>query len=76
MRRARRLRSSLIDRVLHDDETETLSIWFRNRRAYVYERVPVALYDAFVHAGSAGSFFNAAIKGHYPCHRLGKRYAP
>ncbi len=76
MQRARRLDSSLIDRILHDDEAETLSVWFKGRGAYVYDHVPRAIYDALVRAQSAGTFFNQMVKGHYPCHRARKRYAP
>lgn len=76
MERARRLDSALIEQIRHDDEADTLAIRFRNRREYLYEQVPRAIYDALAKAPSAGSFFNERIKGHFPCHRLGKRYAP
>jgi len=66
----------MIDRVLHDDEAETLAVWFKGRGQYIYEHVPRAIYDALIHAQSAGAVFNDAVKGRYPCHRAGKRYAP
>ena len=65
--RARTLRSSLISRILWDDDTQALSIWFRDRGRYVYEGVPRAIYDALGHATSAGRFFNEHIKGRYAC---------
>lgn len=65
--RARRLRSSTIDRILFDDEAQTLSIWFKTSGKYVYQGVPRAIYDALAHASSAGTFFNQAIKGRFDC---------
>lgn len=67
--RARRLDSSLIDRILFDDEAGTLSIWFRQSGKYIYHGVPRALYDALAHAQSAGTFFNGRIKGRFRCQR-------
>ena len=66
--RARRLRSSLIDRILFDEEAGTLTVRFRNARRYIYEGVPRAVYDAFGCAPSAGQFFNDCVKGRFPCH--------
>lgn len=63
--RAKRLRSSLIDRIVFDDEHETLTVSFRERGKYVYRGVPRAIYDAFAKAGSAGRFFNEAIRGKF-----------
>jgi hypothetical protein len=74
--RAKRLRSSLIDRIVFDDEAETLAISFRNRRKYLYHGVPRAIYDALGKAQSAGAFFNDCIKGHFRCEPLGRRFRP
>jgi hypothetical protein len=76
--RARRLHSSLIDRVLFDEEAGTLSIWFRASGKYVYHGVPRALYDALGQAASAGRFFNETIRGRYPSVRdpERRRYGP
>ena len=65
--RASNLDSSMIKRVLFDDDAQTLSIWFRESGRYIYYGVPRAIYDALVSASSAGSFFNAAIKGRFEC---------
>ena len=67
MIRARRLNSSLIDRIMHDDETNTLTVWFRASGKYLYHAVPRALYDALKTAESAGRLFNDRIRGRYPC---------
>lgn len=68
--------SSLVERVLFDDEEETLSIWLRTRRAYVYEGVPRTIYEALRGAASAGRFFNEAIRGRFACRPLGRRVRP
>jgi hypothetical protein len=65
--RARRLQSSLIDRIVFDDEAETLTISFRNARRYIYQGVPRAIYDALAQASSAGRYFNDCIKGRFAC---------
>ncbi|MBE1526888.1 hypothetical protein GGC65_001344 [Sphingopyxis sp. OAS728] len=57
--------SSIIDRILYDDEARTLCISFRDTGKYVYEGVPAALFEAFRRAASAGSFFNERIKDRY-----------
>lgn len=65
--RARRLHSSLIDRIVFDDEAKTLLVSFRNARRYLYHGVPDAIYDALAAAGSAGRFFNDHVRGQYAC---------
>ena len=75
--RARRLNSSTIERIVFDDEAETLSIWFKASGKYVYAGVPRAIYDALAHAKSAGAFFNEAIRGRFACRRdPGRRSYP
>lgn len=67
MIRARRLKSSMIDRIVHDDETGTLSVQFKGRGKYLYHAVPRAIYDALAGAESAGRLFNEAVRGHFAC---------
>jgi hypothetical protein len=76
--RARRLNSSMIERILFDDEAETLSVWFRQSGKYVYSGVPRAIYDGLARAASAGRFFNEAVRGRFPCRPdpERKRYRP
>lgn len=64
---ARRLNSSLIERIAFDEESATLTVWFRGRGKYLYHAVPKALYDALGQAGSAGRFFNECIRGRFAC---------
>ncbi|MBP1887725.1 KTSC domain-containing protein [Sinorhizobium mexicanum] len=60
------LDSSAIQRVNYDARHRTLSIWFvGNRRPYHYLDVPESIYEDFVHADSAGSYFNHHVRDHY-----------
>ena len=72
--RARRLDSSLIERIVFDDEAETLRIRFRRSGEYLYSGVPRAIYDALGKAKSAGTFFNEAIRGRFECTPVRRRY--
>ena len=76
--RARSLKSSMIRRVVFDDEAGTLLVCFRSGLRYIYEGVPRAIYDAIGKAASAGQFFNEQIKGRYACHPdpTQRRYRP
>ena len=65
--RARTLKSSLIQRIVFDDEAETLRVSFRSGFRYIYEGVPRAVYDALGKAASAGRYFNDHVKGRYAC---------
>ena len=65
--RAARLSSRVIERILYDDHSGTLSIWFRETGRYVYFDVPSAIFDAFRAAPSAGRYFNECIKRRYRC---------
>ena len=67
MLRASRLSSSMIDRIVCDDEARDLSIWFRETGRYIYSGVPQAVYDELRRAPSAGRYFNACIKRRFPC---------
>lgn len=65
--RAAKLNSSMISRIAYDEETEVLSIWFRQSGRYVYFGVPRAVYEALRVTPSAGRYFNGLIKGRYRC---------
>ncbi len=65
--RARSLKSSMINRIVFDDEAETLQVSFRSGLKYIYAGVPRAIYDALGGAASAGRFFNEHVKGRFPC---------
>ena len=67
MLRASRLSSSMIERILYDEEARSLSIWFRQTGRYIYSEVPSAIYEGLCRAPSAGRYFNACIKRRFPC---------
>ena len=67
MLRAARLSSSVIERILYDEEASSLSIWFRETGRYIYSNVPRAIYDGLCRAPSAGGYFNRCIKRRFPC---------
>lgn len=76
--RARRLHSSMIDRIAYDDKTDIVTVTFRENGQYLYYDVPAAVFDAFSKAPSAGSFFNAHVKDQFRCSRdpERKRFGP
>ena len=65
--RAARLSSSMIDRVLFDDQAGELIVCFRDSGKYIYSGVPRAIYDSLRNAASAGAYFNRCIKGRFRC---------
>jgi hypothetical protein len=76
--RAKSINSSMIRRIVFDDEAGTLLVSFRSGLRYIYEGVPRAIYDAFGKAASAGRFFNDEVKGRYACRPdpTQRRYRP
>lgn len=65
--RARSLDSSMIRRIVFDDDAQTLLVIFRSGLRYIYDGVPRAIYDALGKAASAGRVFNEQVKGRYAC---------
>ncbi|MBB5710206.1 KTSC domain-containing protein [Sphingomonas xinjiangensis] len=74
--RPKRLNSSIIDRVVFDDDAQTLLISFKQSGRYLYSGVPRAIYDALGKAASAGTYFNQCIKGQFPCRPERRRHRP
>jgi hypothetical protein len=65
--RAARLLSTMIERICHDEDERSLSIWFRARGRYVYYDVPLEHYEGLRAAPSPGRYFNERIKGRFRC---------
>lgn len=59
------LSSSSIASVEYFPSTQTLQVVLRSGSVYQYFDVPEPVFDEFVKAGSAGTYFNSAIKGVY-----------
>ncbi len=64
---AARFSSSVISKVVYDEEARALSIWFHETGRYVYSDVPQAIYEGLRKAPSAGRYFNECIKRRFPC---------
>ena len=58
--------SSNLAEIGYEPDTETLEIMFLHGAVYQYYNVPTFLYERLMQANSAGTFFNANIKGQYP----------
>lgn len=48
-----------------DDETQELTVTFKNGESYTYEAVPLKIWQAFKDADSPGSFYFSVIKGSF-----------
>jgi hypothetical protein len=60
------IESSTMKGFSYDEETEQLTIIFKNDARYVYEGVPWELVEEFKGSESKGRFFALEIKGVYP----------
>jgi hypothetical protein len=57
----------MIQRIVFDEDAQTLQVSFRSGLKYIFDGVPRAIYDALGRAASAGRFFNEHVKGRYHC---------
>jgi len=64
-------RSEYIDQVEYDDETEALTVTFKDGAAFLYDGVPKSQFMAMQHAPSVGSFFRSYIRDAYPAEPIG-----
>ncbi len=64
---ATRLSSSVIERIVYDEEEAALVICFRETGRYLYSGVPRAIYEGLKKAASPGRYFNECIKRRFPC---------
>jgi hypothetical protein len=64
---ASRLGSSVIERIVYDEEARALLICFRETGRYLYSDVPRAIYEGLKKAPSPGRYFNLCIKRRFPC---------
>ncbi len=74
--RAANLQSSMIQRIVYDDEAQTLAVIFRGAGRYVYHGVPRLIFDGLKSAGSAGRYFNEFVKGRFRCEPERRRFRP
>ncbi|WP_420138822.1 KTSC domain-containing protein [Sphingomonas sp.] len=62
--------SSVIRTFHYDPAEKALIVTFRTGKRYAYSGVPAEVVSALRSAASLGTFFNAAIRDHYPFERL------
>jgi hypothetical protein len=64
------VKSSNLAAVGYDASNSELLIQFRNGRRYQYSRVPLAVHDGLMNAGSKGRYFILRIRYRYPTTRI------
>ncbi|MCF0055923.1 KTSC domain-containing protein [Dyadobacter sp. CY356] len=57
--------SSVVAKMIYDDEQETLRIIFVSGMVYDYKKVPLKVYEAMKASDSKGTFLNQYIKPNY-----------
>jgi len=62
--------SSTITWADYDDDTQTLTITFKNGGVYEYSHLDTKTYADFLDAPSQGKFFSRYIRDKYPTHKL------
>ena len=58
--------SSNISAIGYDEVTKTLKVVFKGGKAYLYDNVPVTVWNEFNKTPSIGLFFYSSIKNSYP----------
>ncbi len=58
--------SSVLEAMGYDETREILQLEFRSHAVYRYFGVSSLVYESLVAASSRGSYFNEAIRGHFP----------
>jgi KTSC domain len=65
------VQSSALEQVSYDPDAQTLVATFRDSgRTYVYDEVPVEVYDSLLFSDSLGAYFNAHIRDSFPYREL------
>jgi hypothetical protein len=57
--------STVIRFISYDEDAQRLSVTFVTGRRYVYEAVPVHVFEDFLRAPSRGGFFNTEIRDRF-----------
>lgn len=66
-----RVRSSNIESVGYEEDSQTLGVCFQGGGEYHYSGVPRRVYDGLLSASSVGRHFDSYIKkAGYPCRRI------
>ena len=62
--------SSVVAKMIYDDETETLRVIYVSGMVYDYKKVPLEVYEAMKASGSKGTFLNQHIKTKYEFQKI------
>ena len=62
--------SSNIRAIGYDDATSTMVVAFHGNTCYEYDHVPRRVFEAFLHAGSKGTFHADYIKEKYSFRKI------
>lgn len=62
--------SSTLATVAYDRDRELLQLEFSSGACYQYQGVPLVVHEALLRASSKGTYFNYAIRGRFPYHRV------
>jgi hypothetical protein len=62
--------SSVVSKMLYNEETETLRIVYVSGMVYDYKNVPLEVYQAMKTSGSKGTFLNKHIKGNFEFEKI------
>lgn len=65
MKRQYTLNSSFLDGCEYDEDSQELTITFRNGKIYIYADVPQEVVAEFTDAASPGNYYSTNIKGKY-----------
>lgn len=57
--------SSVVRKMIYDDETQILRIVYVSGAVYDYKKVPLEVYEAMKASGSKGTFLNEVVKKFY-----------
>ncbi|GGH23329.1 KTSC domain-containing protein [Dyadobacter endophyticus] len=63
--------SSVVSKMIYNEETETLRIVYVSGMVYDYKNVPWEVYQAMKTSGSKGTFLNKHIKGNFEFEKVG-----
>lgn len=66
-----RVRSSNIEAVGYEDDSQTLGVRFQAGGEYHYSGVTQSIYDGLISASSVGRYFDRYVKkAGYPCRKI------
>lgn len=62
--------SSALQKVMYNEETMELTVYFRRGVAYVYQKVPPKVFENFLNSPMKSKYFIYVIRGYYEYRKL------